>query len=154
MQENDFFYIMLPEEKTDLMLNAVYNNGIVNVYDFCAEEWKDDMDTFLSCKSMADELVDEKLAKYAEDKKTQLIITNFGRYWMARGGFIIYLKEGEKKIKAEKLDKHHEQLKEELKEARLKFTHYRIVTYWWSFAVSVISFMLSLLSLYLIFSKK
>jgi hypothetical protein len=143
---------MLPEEKTDRLFNAVYKSGMLNVYDYCAEEWKNDEETFFSCKAMADELVGEKLAKYADDKKTELSITNFGRYWMAHGGFLIYLKEGEKKIKADK-DRHSEQLKEELKEARLKFTHYRIITYWWSFALSIISFLLSLLSLYLVLTK-
>lgn len=29
---------MPPEEKTDRLLNAVYKNGLLNVYDFCAEE--------------------------------------------------------------------------------------------------------------------
>jgi len=71
---------------------------------------------------------------------------------MAHGGFLIYLKEGEKKIKADK-DRHSEQLKVELKKTGLKFTHYRIVTYWWSFALSLISFLLSLLSLYRVLTK-
>jgi hypothetical protein len=144
---------MLPEEKTERLLNAVYKNTVVNVYDFCAEEWKNDSETFLTSKAMADELVEEKLAGYVDDQKTELCITNFGRYWMAYGGYLIYLRESERKIKAER-DRHNEELKEELKEARLKFTHYRIVTYWWGFAVSIISFLLSLLSLYLILSKK
>lgn len=135
------------------MLNAVYKKGVLNVYDFCAEEWGNDSETFINCKAFADHLVKDKLAKYADDNKTQISITNFGRYWITQGGFLVYLKEGDKKIKPEK-DKHHEQLKEELKEARLKFTHYRIVTYWWGFIISIISFILSLLSLYLILSKK
>jgi len=144
---------MLPEESTDNMLNAVYKNGVLNVYDFCAEGWGNESETFKNCKALADRLVDDKLAKYTDDNKTQISITNFGRYWITQGGFLVFLKEGEKKIKPEK-DKHHEQLKEELKEARLKFTHYRIVSYWWGFAISIISFLLSLLSLYLILSKK
>jgi hypothetical protein len=131
----------------------VYKNGLLNVYDFCTAEWGHDSDVFLSCKAMGDELVNEKLAKYKDDQKTELSITNFGKYWVVHRGYLIYLKEGEKKIKAEK-DKHQEELKEELKEARLKFTHYRIVTYWWSFVFSIISFLLSLLSLYLVLTKK
>jgi len=67
-------------------------------------------------------------------------------------GFLIYLKESEKKIKPGG-DKHNGGLKEELKEARLKFKHYRIVTYWWSFALTLISFLLSLLNLYLILNR-
>ena len=133
----------------DILLNAVYKKGILNTYDFCAEQWKDNKEVLQECKGMADQLVEEKLAKYDDAQKTELSITNYGRYWIVHGGFLIYLKESEKKIKPGR-DKHNGELKEELKEARLKFTHYRIVTYWWSFALTLISFLLSLLNLYLI----
>ena len=146
---------MMQEEKTDVLLKAVYKNGPMNIYDFCAEEWEGDEETLLQCKSMADELAEEKLAHYTDVQKTKLSITNFGRYWMTHGGFLIYLKDGEKKIKPDhQKERHHEELKEELKEARLKFTHYRIVTYWWSFALTLISFLLSMLNLYLILRRK
>jgi hypothetical protein len=126
----------------------------LNTYDFCAEQWKDNEEVFQECKALADELVEEKLARYNDAQKTELKITNYGRYWVAHGGFLIYLKESEKKIKSDRdRDKHHEELKEELKEARLKFTNYRIVTYWWSFALTLISFLLSLLNLYLILNR-
>ncbi len=150
---------MLQEEKTDRLLSAIYKKSNLNVYDFCAEEWKNDNEIAVDCKAMADELVDEKLTRYTDEEKTEMSITNYGRYWIAQGGYLIYLKEGEKKIKS-KRDKHHEdwekhneELSEELKEARLKFTHYRIVTYWWSFILTIISFLLSMLNLYLILKK-
>ena len=98
---------MLPEESTDSMLNAVYKNGVLNVYDFCAEEWGKESETFLNCKAMADNLVDDKLARFTDESKTQLSITNFGRYWMAHGGFLIYLKEGEKKIREKERELDH-----------------------------------------------
>ena len=150
---------MLLEEKTDRLFNAVYKKNKLNVYDFCAGEWMDDNEIVVDCKVMADELVNEKLARYTDEGKTEMSITNYGRYWMAHGGYFIYLKEGEKKIKSkrdkhnEEWDKHNEELSEELKEARLKFTHYRIVTYWWSFILTIISFLLSMLNLYLILKK-
>jgi predicted DNA-binding antitoxin AbrB/MazE fold protein len=138
----------------DTLLNAVYRNGILNTYDFCDENWNTDEEGFRECKTFADGLVEEKLVNYNDAQKTELKITNYGRYWVVHGGFLIYLKEGEKKIKSGRnRDKHNEELKEELKEARLKFTHYRIVTYWWSFALTLISFLLSLLNLYLILNR-
>jgi hypothetical protein len=150
------------EERTELLLNALYKKENFNPFDFCAEQWGQDEEALLYCKAIADELVDAKLAKYKDAQKTELVISNFGRYWVVQGGYLVYLKDGEKKNKANK-DKHHdsdeerekhlEELNEELKEARLKFTHYRIVTYWWSFALTLISFMLSLLNLYLILRK-
>jgi hypothetical protein len=153
---------MLQEEKTDILLKALYGKDSLNSYDFCAEEWKTDEEGLLHCKAIADELVDAKLAKYNDAHKTELAITNFGRYWELKGGFLVYLKENDKKIKPEhckeknyddERNSHLEELNEELKEARLKFTHYRIVTYWWSFALTIISFVLSLLSLYLVLRK-
>jgi len=143
---------MSPESRIDRLLSETYTKGKISVYDFCAEEWKQEEGIFIQCKAMADELVEDKLVRYLDEQRTEIGITNYGRYWMANGGFLIFLKEGERRIKAEK-ERHHEQLKEELKEARLKFTHYRIVTYWWSFALSIISFLLSLINLYLILSR-
>ena len=144
---------MLQEERMDIILKAVYKNGNLNTYDFCAEQWNAD-EGFRECKALADELVEEKLVRYNDSQKTEIRITNYGRYWVVHGGFLIYLKESEKKIKSGwDRDKHNGDLKEELKEARLKFTHYRIVTYWWSFALTLISFLLSLLNLYLILNR-
>lgn len=138
----------------DILLNAVYKNGILNTYDFCAGQWNNGEEGFRECKALTDELVEEKLVRYNDTQRTELKITNYGRYWVVHGGFLIYLKESEKKIKsARDRDKHNGELKEELKEARLKFTHYRIVTYWWSFALTLISFLLSLLNLYLILNR-
>ena len=139
----------------DLLLKAVYKSDSLNLYDFCATKWTPDEESFHQCKALADKLVEEKLVRYNDVQKTGLRITNYGRYWFIHGGYLIYLKEGERKNghNGEK-DRHNQELKEELKNARLRFTNYRIVTYWWSFAFSIISFLLSLLSLYLILSKK
>lgn len=136
----------------DILLSAVYKDGILNPYDFCAEHWNNDGEGFRESKEMADELVREKLVRYDDAQKTELRITNYGRFWMVNGGFLMYLKESEKKLRSG-TDKHNGDLKEELKEARLKFTQYRIVTYWWSFALTLISFLLSLLNLYLILNR-
>ena len=91
---------MLPEERTDILLNAVYKKGVLNTYDFCAEQWKDNEEVFQECKALADELVEEKLVRYNDAQKTELKVTNYGRYWVVHGGFLIYLKESEKKIKS------------------------------------------------------
>jgi hypothetical protein len=98
------------------------------MYDFCAEQWNNGGDGFRECKALTDELVEEKLVRYNDAQKTEIKITNYGRYWVVHGGFLIYLKESEKKIKSSRdRDKHNGELKEELKEARLKFTHYRLL---------------------------
>ena len=136
----------------DILLNAAYKSGILNTYDFFAGEWNNGEEGFRECKALTDELVEEKLVRYNDAQKTEIKITNYGRYWIVHGGFLIYLKESERKIRPGR-DKHNGELKEELKEAHLKFTHYRIGTYWWSFALTLISFVFSLLNLYLILNR-
>jgi hypothetical protein len=138
----------------DIILKAIYKSDSLNLYDLCAQYWGKDEESFCQCKAIGDKFVEEKLARYNDLQRTELRITNYGRYWVLNGGYFTYLKEGERKTRqGHEKNNHHDELKEELKEARLKFTHYRIVTYWWSFAVSIVSFILSLLSLYLILSK-
>ena len=112
----------------DLLLQAVYKNDSLNLYDFCATQWTIDEESVHQCKALADKLVEEKLVKYNDVQKTELRITNYGRYWFIHGGYLIYLKEGERRNGHNERNKHNLELKEELKEARLRFTNYRIVT--------------------------
>lgn len=67
----------------DTLLNAVYKNGILNTYDFCAQQWNTDEEGFRQGKALADELVEEKLARYNDSQKTELGITDYGCYRMA-----------------------------------------------------------------------
>ena len=77
----------------DILLKAVYKNANLNLYDFCTEQWKDDDEAFHQCKCLSDHLVEEKLVKYNDVQKTELTITNYGRYWVVNGGYFVYLKE-------------------------------------------------------------
>ncbi|ULQ55759.1 hypothetical protein KJS94_14010 [Flavihumibacter rivuli] len=144
------------------LLQAAYANSPLPVYDLALEKWGQDSEAFRSTKSLVDELVEEKLLHFNDAQRTQVQITNYGRYWMSHGGYMEFLKGGERKQKEHHEHSHHGsnhsahelQMREELREARLKFTRYRIVTYWWSFGLSLISFFLSLLSIFLIVTNK
>lgn len=140
------------------LLQGVYDNTTIPLYDFVAGTWPGDEEVFAAAKSLGDQLVEEKLVHYSDPHRTMLGITNFGRFWIAKGGYQEFLRGNEHKIK----EHHHEHLpeqsqehdlKEELRLARLRFTRYRIVTYWWSFGISLLSFALSLLSIYLVLSR-
>ena len=80
---------MLREERMDILLNAVYKKEILNTYDFCAGQWKNGEEEFQECKALTDELVEEKLVRYNDEQKTEIKITNYGRYWVVQGGFLI-----------------------------------------------------------------
>ncbi|WP_156123608.1 hypothetical protein [Flavihumibacter sp. ZG627] len=145
------------------LLDATYEKGSISLYDYIAGKWPDDTELFKSAKSFGDQLVTEKLAHFTDEQRTILAISNFGRYWTLMGGYPAFLKDNEHKLK----EHHHHlhdgiqehdvenghDLKEDLRIARLRFTKYRIITYWWSFAFSIISFFLSVISLYLILSR-
>ena len=141
------------------LLQGVYENTTIPLFDYVADNWPGEDEVFGSAKSFGDRLSEEKLVHFSDPHRTMLTITNFGRFWVSKGGYQEYLKCNEHKIKEhhpERLPDHSQEhdLKEELRVARLRFTRYRIITYWWSFGLSLISFFLSLLSLYLILSGR
>lgn len=143
---------MLREEAISKVLEEAYRHEKMNLYDSCFNLFSESETHLSDCKAYADELIDEKLAKYIDEKKTMLEITNYGKFWMLKGGYIEYLKQSEKKIKNEKVSL-EDRLEEELVEARLKFTRYRIKTFWISFLLSILGFLFSLISLLLVFFK-
>ena len=147
---------MLKEEYLSQLLKAIYAKETLNVYDYTASEFTADGDIFANTKSWSDQLVREKLAVYTDAGHTTLQLTNFGKFWILKGGYDIFLKEGQstKKPHQKHDDDNNENLvrkeKEELIEARLRLTHYRLVGFWLTIVISSIGFLLSLYNLFLI----
>jgi len=147
---------MLKEEYLQQLLKAIYDNSSMNVYDYTASIYTTESEIFVNLKSWVDELVRNKLANYADEEHTDLQITNFGKYWMLKGGYEMYLRDGQnvkdrRKTKTE--NKVIEKEKEDLIEARLKLTHYRLVGFWLTVIISSVGFLLSLYNLYLIMMR-
>jgi hypothetical protein len=150
---------MLKEEYLQQLLNALYEKDQLNVYDHTATVFTTQSDEFIHTKLWADQLVRDKLAAYADPEHTCLQLTNFGKYWVMKGGYESFLKEGHStKDHHKDNDDHKVQMlkkeKEELIEARLKLTHYRLVGFWLTLVISSIGFLLSLYNLYLIMKGK
>lgn len=147
---------MLKEEYLRQLLNTIYAKESLNVYDYTASEYSVSGDCFPHTKSWADQLIREKLAVYTDTEHTTMELTNFGKYWIVKGGYDSFLKEGQsiKKQRNKDIDEHKVTLmqkeKEELIEARLKLTHYRLVGFWLTIVISSIGFLLSLYNLFLI----
>jgi len=149
---------MLKEEYLKQLMVAVYNKKTLNMFDFTAENFSPEGEEFQQIREWANELVKEKLVVYTDIEKTSLELTNFGRYWMLKGGYDVYLRDSNSKKELRKLkDIEKEKLikeKEELMEARLKLTHFRLWGFWLSLIISLIGFTLSLFNLYLILRSK
>jgi hypothetical protein len=150
---------MLKEEFLQLLLTALYDKGQLNVYDHAADLFATSGDEFANTKTWTDQLVRDKLAAYTDPEHTTLQLTNFGRYWILKGGYESFLKEGHTtrdhhKENDDHKDKMLRKEKEELIEARLKLTHYRLVGFWLTIVISSLGFLLSLYNLYLIMQGK
>jgi hypothetical protein len=149
---------MLKEEYLQRLMSAVYSNKTLNLFDYIAETFSTEGEEFQQSVEWANCLVQEKLAVYTDKEKTSLQLTNFGRYWILKGGYDVYLRDSTLKKDLRKLkDFEKEKLikeKEELMEARLKLTHFRLWGFWLSLIISLIGFTLSLFNLYLILRNK
>lgn len=100
-----------------------------------------------SAKTGADLIVAAKLAKFADDGRTQVTITNAGRYWALHGGYFAFLKEEPPSGGGGGRGRNPE-----LEEARLTLMRLRLNTFWWSFGVSIAGFIISIVSLTVAFS--
>lgn len=146
---------MLKEDYLQILLKELYQSGELNVYDYAAKIFTLTSDEFANAKSWADQLVKDKLAVYADPEHTVMQISNFGKFWILKGGYTSFLEQGQSlkdsfKEKDEKKIQLIRREKEELIEARLKLTHYRLVGFWLTILISSIGFLLSLYNLYLI----
>lgn len=140
--------VMLKEEYLQQLVSDLYEHETLNVYDHAALAFTGQAEHFESTKCLADQLVREKLARYADDEHALIQITNFGRYWNMKGGYEAYLRDGQC-IKEKQRDKVSLE-KEKLLEARLRLTHYRITGFWLALIISSIGFILSVFNLYLL----
>lgn len=97
-------------------------------------------------KRGADLLVAAKLARFADDGRTEVALTNAGRYWALHGGYFAFLKE-------EPIGGGGGRGRNpELEETRLTLMRLRLNTFWWSFGVSIAGFLISIISLIVAFS--
>lgn len=142
---------MFQEEFLQQLLNEVYNHETIEIYDVAHRILGNNDLDFANTRQWTHQLVREKLAVYADEEKTQLRVTNYGRYWMINGGYEAFLREY-LELK-EKKNSEKEQQKLELLEERLKLTQYRLVGFWLTLVLSIVGMLSLALNLYLLLSK-
>ena len=140
---------MRKEEFLHQLMNAIDRGGNLPIYDFAAEVLSPESEEFAQSRLWSNQLVRDKLARYVDPEHTILQLTNFGRYWAVNGGYMIFLKDGQREKELHKIHN-----KEDLVEARLRLTHYRLMGFWLSLIISLIGFALSLFNLYILLRQK
>ncbi len=123
---------MTPEERAqDLLAEAA--RGATEVFGAGTE-------ASAARKAAADLLVRQRLARYADEGRTLLELSNPGRYWALNGGYMAFLRDDPEKPGRGR--------NPELEQLRMSYMSLRMRTFWWSFGISVASFLMSCLSLY------
>ena len=130
-----------PDARIQELLLVLGTQAVVDPYDYAAGSWAGS-EGLEDARAAADQLVIARLAKYADDARTQLKLTNAGRYWAAHGGWFALLKEEPDRASGGRNGRNPE-----LAELRATYMRLRLNTFWWSFGFSVASFILSAISL-------
>lgn len=92
-------------------------------------------------KQGADLLVKARLARFADEGRTTIELTNAGRYWAMHGGWMAFLKEPAADSGGGR------GRNPEAEALRSEFMKLRLRTFWWTFGLSVAGFILSIISM-------
>lgn len=128
------------EMRVHELLQETYESGELSHFDLAAKKWEGEADPLEVAKVAADTLVSLRLARYTDEGRTLLAITNAGRYWALHGGFLAFLKEEPEKAAGKGR-------KPEVEALRATYMALRLKTFWWSFGLSVAGFVISIISI-------
>jgi hypothetical protein len=125
------------ERKAHELLAAAFGRGSFPVF-------PDGDDAALEiAKKAADRLVQLKLARFADEGRTEITVSNAGRYWAMHGGYLAFLKEeptgGSGGGGGRSRNPEFEAL-------RFSYMKMRLSTFRLSLGISVASFIISILS--------
>lgn len=123
------------------MLLAAYGRAPLDVFDQANDGETQEAERLAQAKAAADLLVTSRFAKYADEGRTQIELTNAGRYSALHGGFLAFLKE-EPPGRAGGRGRNPE-----METLRMDYMKLRLGTFWWSFGLSIASFVFALMSL-------
>jgi hypothetical protein len=126
----------LVERGADALLSAAFANGTAAVFG------STDAAQLAIAKKSADRLVQLKLARYADDGRTELAVTNAGRYWALNGGYLAFLKEDPPGGGGGGRNRNPE-----FEALRMDYMKLRMNTFWLTFGMSIAGFVISLISI-------
>lgn len=129
------------DQRAHEMLLAAYQHSPLDVFGDTLPPEGEERTQLDLAKAAADLLVNSRFAVYADEGRTQIDLTNAGRYWALNGGFLAFLKE-EPAGRGGGRGRNPE-----MEALRMDYMKLRLGTFWWSFGLSIASFCFALLSL-------
>jgi hypothetical protein len=134
-----------PERAATELLQAAYSNdGALVLFDF-ALNTADEPARLAALKAGADLLVRNKLARFADEGRTELSLTNAGRYWALSGGFMAFLKEEPPAAGGGGGRGRNP----EMEALRSEYMRLRLNTFWWTFGMSAAGLIFSVISIFI-----
>lgn len=131
----------MTEMRAHELMQAAYEGKEVAPFDLAAGRWGPGDDVLAEAKGAADLLVALRLARYADDGRTELALTNAGRYWALHGGFLGFLKEDPDRAAGGR------GRSPEAEALRASYMALRLKTFRWTFGMSAAGFLVAVLSL-------
>lgn len=126
----------LVDRRAEELLRLAYGRDGIDI--FAAA----DPEHLATSKKAAERLVRVRLAYYPDEARDRLLITNSGRYWVLNGGYMAFLKEDPPTGGGGTRGRNPE-----MEALRATYMRLRLNTFWISFGMSIVGFVISLLSL-------
>lgn len=126
------------------LLEATHERTVLATFDQTLPGVRDVSQQLSLLKRGADLLVKTKLATFNDAGRTEIALTNAGRYWALSGGFMAFLKE--EPIAAGSGGRGRNP---EMEALRSEYMRLRLSTFWWTFGMSAAGLVFSVISILL-----
>jgi hypothetical protein len=125
-----------------LLDTAYASGGPLSPFDFPLPEVEPEKERLALLKLASDLLVKSRLAKFDDEGRTALVLTNAGRYWALHGGWLAYLKEEPLAMGGGGRGRNPE-----MEALRSEYMRLRLNTFWWTFGMSAAGLIFSVISI-------
>ncbi|WP_295559902.1 hypothetical protein [uncultured Hyphomicrobium sp.] len=123
------------------LLDAAFARAPLSIFDQPVVGIDDEKERLALLKLGADLIVKTRLAKFDDEGRTSIVLTNAGRYWALSGGWLAYLREEPLAVGGGGRARNPE-----TEALRSEYMRLRLNTFWWSFGLSIAGFVFSVIS--------
>lgn len=124
------------------LLEAAYTQSPLAFFGQPVEDVEPEKERLALLKLAADLIVKARLAKFDDEGRTTLVLTNAGRYWALHGGYLAFLKEEPLAVGGGGRGRNPE-----MEALRSEYMRLRLNTFWWTFGLSIAGFVFAVISL-------
>ncbi len=130
-----------PELVAADLLEAAFRQAPLSIFDQPVAGVEDEKMRLAALKLGSDLIIQTRLAKFDDEGRASLVLTNAGRYWALHGGYLAFLKEEPLAAAGGGRGRNPE-----TEALRSEYMRLRLNTFWWSFGFSVAGFVISVVS--------